>query len=214
MTGQNKSNDPTRDKLLKAAEKLFAAKGYDAVSVREITSAAGVHLASVNYHFGGKENLYHEVFRSLWLPRAKQLRRPLEELERREDLTAEEIVRTMARIIFEIPLTEAEHNRHRLLVVQEMLQPGRGMEMLAREFFHPTLELVARLLGRALGGEVDHNRLRLYAVSLMAQVNHFSLVRRGLSRMLGREDDEGFVAGLLDHIADFALRGLSGARRI
>src|SRR5574337_550190 len=53
----------TRDRILGAAEKLFAERGFDGASLRQLTSAAGVNLAAVNYHFGSKEKLVEEVFR-------------------------------------------------------------------------------------------------------------------------------------------------------
>jgi AcrR family transcriptional regulator len=53
----------TRERLLDAAEALFADHGRDAVSVRDIAAAAEVNLAAVNYHFQGKDNLYLEVVR-------------------------------------------------------------------------------------------------------------------------------------------------------
>lgn len=54
-------NNPKKDHIVDVAEQLFAQNGYHGVSVRDITSAAGVRLASVNYYFGTKENLYFEV---------------------------------------------------------------------------------------------------------------------------------------------------------
>jgi len=51
----------TKDKLMDAAEKLFARRGFHAVSLRDITSDAGVKLALVNYHFGTKKKLLAEV---------------------------------------------------------------------------------------------------------------------------------------------------------
>jgi AcrR family transcriptional regulator len=51
------------DKLLAAAEGLFAAHGYNGVSVRELAAAAGVNSALVAYHFGSKEGLLSEVYR-------------------------------------------------------------------------------------------------------------------------------------------------------
>jgi AcrR family transcriptional regulator len=53
----------TRELLLDSAERLFAERGVDSVSLREITTAAGANVASVNYHFGSKEKLVREVFR-------------------------------------------------------------------------------------------------------------------------------------------------------
>ncbi len=47
----------TRQKILDAATEMFAANGYDGVSVRDIAAKAGVNVGAISYHFGGKENL-------------------------------------------------------------------------------------------------------------------------------------------------------------
>jgi AcrR family transcriptional regulator len=51
----------TKEKLMDAAEKLFARKGFHGTSLRDITGEAGVDLALVNYHFGGKKPLLAAV---------------------------------------------------------------------------------------------------------------------------------------------------------
>lgn len=51
----------TKDRMLDAAEELFMELGYEATSLRQITAAAGVNLAAVNYHFGSKEELFQAV---------------------------------------------------------------------------------------------------------------------------------------------------------
>jgi AcrR family transcriptional regulator len=51
----------TKERILDAAETLFLAGGFDATSLRAITTAAGVNLAAVNYHFGSKEELFEAV---------------------------------------------------------------------------------------------------------------------------------------------------------
>jgi len=53
----------TKDRILGAAESLFAQQGFAGTSLREVTSRADVNIAAVNYHFGSKENLINEVFR-------------------------------------------------------------------------------------------------------------------------------------------------------
>lgn len=55
------STAKTRTRIIETAELLFARKGYSATSLREITDAAGVNVAAVNYHFGSKENLLVEL---------------------------------------------------------------------------------------------------------------------------------------------------------
>ena len=53
----------TKDRILYAAEELFAQQGFASTSLRQVTSRADVNIAAVNYHFGSKENLVNEVFR-------------------------------------------------------------------------------------------------------------------------------------------------------
>ena len=53
----------TRERILDAAERLFAESGFDGVSLRRITREAGVELALANYHFGPKTDLFRAVIR-------------------------------------------------------------------------------------------------------------------------------------------------------
>jgi AcrR family transcriptional regulator len=71
----------TRQRILDAAESLFTEFGFDATTLRQITGAAEVNLAAVNYHFGSKEELVREVFRRrlTWLNQQR-----LQELDRLE----------------------------------------------------------------------------------------------------------------------------------
>jgi AcrR family transcriptional regulator len=59
--GVARRGDTTRLSILNAAERCFGENGFDGVSLRTITEVAGVDLALVNYHFGSKDNLLHEV---------------------------------------------------------------------------------------------------------------------------------------------------------
>ena len=54
----------TREHLLKAGRLLFARRGYDGTSVKEIADQANANVALVSYHFGGKEGLYKACFES------------------------------------------------------------------------------------------------------------------------------------------------------
>ena len=53
----------TKDRILHAAEELFAQQGFASTSLRQVTSRADVNIAAGNYHFGSKDNLVNEVFR-------------------------------------------------------------------------------------------------------------------------------------------------------
>ncbi|MDB5642749.1 MAG: transcriptional regulator [Hyphomicrobiales bacterium] len=55
----------TRAHIQQTATELFGRLGYRAVTVRDITDAAAVNVSAINYHFGGKEGLYHAIVESL-----------------------------------------------------------------------------------------------------------------------------------------------------
>jgi AcrR family transcriptional regulator len=59
---------PVPERLLSAAADLFAREGFDAVSVRQITSRAKANLGAITYHFGSKEALFHEVIERVGSP--------------------------------------------------------------------------------------------------------------------------------------------------
>src|ERR1043166_2266348 len=63
-TPGGRSERETRDRLLAAAEKLFAERGFKKVTVREICREAGANIAAINYHFGDKRGLYREVLQT------------------------------------------------------------------------------------------------------------------------------------------------------
>jgi AcrR family transcriptional regulator len=71
----------TKERILDAAERLFADHGFPATSLRDITQEAGVNLAAVNYHFGGKEGLLIEVLERKIAPVNRARLAQLETLE-------------------------------------------------------------------------------------------------------------------------------------
>lgn len=85
--------DSTKDRILAAAEELFARTGVARTSLRAITALARVNLAAVNYHFGSKEGLVEEVYRRRLEPLNRARLANLEQLERRRRKpTLEEIL--------------------------------------------------------------------------------------------------------------------------
>jgi AcrR family transcriptional regulator len=72
----------TKTRILDAAEALFMEHGFEATSLRSLTSAAGVNLAAVHYHFGSKEELFQAVLTRRLDPMNQERIRLLEKLER------------------------------------------------------------------------------------------------------------------------------------
>lgn len=68
----------TKEKIMKAARLLFADRGYEGTSVREIAKAAEVNIASLNYYFASKENLFQEIIKTGYVECSEQMRVMLE----------------------------------------------------------------------------------------------------------------------------------------
>ena len=205
--------DLTKERILDTAEILFAQKGYQAVSVRQITSAAECNLAAVNYHFGNKENLYLEVFRSRWVPRAQCLQEGFRKyLASQESLSESAVVRALAKAFVDGPLSDDERLRHSQLMTREMTQPTKAFEHVAEQVIQPFFREVLERLSSVSSDKVGEEEMLLNIFSIFAMVLHFNFARVAVSRLTGRKYDPSFRAQLVEQITQFSLRGLGAGK--
>jgi len=87
----------TRDRLLDAAETLFAQRGLEGASMRSITTLASANLAAVNYHFGSKEGLLRALLEARVTPINEQRLARLDRLEERAELSVEAVLEAFIR---------------------------------------------------------------------------------------------------------------------
>jgi AcrR family transcriptional regulator len=208
MTRKNAS-DLTRDRLLDEAEILFSSKGYNAVSIREITRAADCNLAAVNYHFDHKENLYIEVFRSRWQPRALRVFTFMKErLAAQETRSPAAAVEALAQAFLTGPLTDEERLRHFQLITRELCQPSRAFETIVNEAIRPLFKELYGLFSQCLPLNTGKEKLTLDILSIFGMVLYFNFARETIKRMTGRDYDEAFKAELVKQIVNFSLHGL------
>ena len=204
------ANDNTRERLLDQAERLFAMKGFEAVSVREITGAAGSNLASVNYHFGNKMNLYMQVFRERWVKRTRRIRRSFAlRLANQSAPCIKEVIHAMARAFLDGPLNDEERRYHVMLMQRELAQPTEALKMVVEEVMRPHQQDLTKLIRPRLPTRVDEERLRLCILSILGVTIYFTFARPAVSMIINRDYDEGFKEILIEHIASFALNGIN-----
>ncbi|MDX1556140.1 MAG: TetR family transcriptional regulator [Xanthomonadales bacterium] len=79
------ASSDTKERIIEAAERLFAESGFNGTSLRQLTQAAQVNLAAVNYHFGSKENLIQDVFKRRLDLLNRHRRQDLDRLDERHD---------------------------------------------------------------------------------------------------------------------------------
>ena len=210
MAGTTKVNIP-KDRILYEAEVLFAERGFYAVTIREITQAARCNLAAVNYHFGNKQNLYMEVFRCLWKPRAKRILARFESVLAQRELTLKGIVHAVAEAFIKGPLSDEERLRHFQLMVREMARPTEAFEMVIGDVIGPFQRKLAELIRPFMAREMGQVALLLYIQSIISMVIHFNFARNPVMRITGMEYDAQFKDDLVDHVVQFSLSGLNGA---
>lgn len=88
---------PVRQRLLDAGERLFAAHGWNGVSIRALAAEADVTLSALNYHFGEKENLLAEIFAARAAPIATERLRLLAAIEAKGAPTLEAVIEAFLR---------------------------------------------------------------------------------------------------------------------
>jgi len=203
------SHELTRDRLLDEAEELFAQRGFHAVSVREITKAAQSNLAAVNYHFGNKQNLYLEVFRSRWLPRASQIQQRFRQsLNNNGTPSPNLVIQSFARAFLEGPMSTEERTRHLKLISGELVQPTEAFELVVEQVFRPLFTKLLQDFKNVMPDTLDEKQMVLNVFSILAMVLYFNFARPLVYRFVGGREEKDLENRLVDHIVQFSLSGV------
>ena len=202
----------TRERLLDAAEVLFAERGYHAASVRDITGAAGSNLAAVNYHFGGKAELYRALFlRRLAALRERRGRAIDEAIRSGGDL--ERLLRDFAFAYLEPLVDGAVARRWSRLSLRELLDPQLSPDLFFDEMVEPTHAALAEALEKTLP-RLGPDLARQCVQSLVGQLTHLRLLNGYFASAPAARAARNFdLSRAIDHAARFsaaAIRELAG----
>lgn len=208
VSGVHEAED-TRDRILDSSCKLFAEKGFDLTSVRDITTDAGCNVASVNYHFGSKDNLYVETFRSMLAVLRDQRLGVLDELmERTPQPTLDEFLRSFAEGFVD-PLTDESRGRlFMALVSREMFDARLPQDVFLNEFIHPILERAMLALAK-FGPQLEPAAARMCIMSMVGQLlhalrAHHLFTTQGVSEMMPER-----LADYVAHFVTFSVGGIN-----
>jgi len=170
-------SDITRERILKAAERLFAERGYDGTSIRTIVAKAKVNQAAINYHFDGKDGLYREVLRTAFRALTEDQLAHGEEIKTmsREAALAEFVRRQLR------PLTARDELSRSLRIFNwETVRPTAVFRKLMSEEATPFMGLAVDLIRRFLP-DADHRTLTVAAIWLLGQCSVFVRNREQLA---------------------------------
>lgn len=199
-------SETTRQRILKAAERLFAEHGYDATSIRSIVTKARVNQAAINYHFGGKDGLYRDLLReTLGVLTEHQLAHAQEMKEMPREKALGQFIRYQLR-----PLALRDDiARHLRILNWEAVRPTAVYRKLLSEepvpFIGRTVDLVRRFMP-----EADEHTLITAAIWMMGQCSIFIRYREQLANPpTSLVFDGAAIEWLAERVTTWLLGGLA-----
>jgi AcrR family transcriptional regulator len=204
----------TRARLLQAAAELFAARGFDATTIRDIAARAGANVAAGHYHFGSKRDLYVAVLREQFAAIGRELeragtRRSDAELRRLPRAEVERLfaARIVVMLTFILGAPGAVHAR---LMFREMLDPSESLPLITDEFILPVLVREMGALVRRLAPSVDEETLLRCVASVSGQALFYHVTKPASLRIFEmRGWTPAFLRTVADHISRFSLGGIA-----
>lgn len=197
------------DRLLDAAEELFAEKGFGATSVRQLACAAGCNIASVNYYFGGKDKLYIEVWRrELQVMRAARIasiERVMSETDGDADL--EGLLRSYAHAFVEPLADESRCRRLIRLMAREIIDPHLPADMFLNEMVGPVMAAMEPALMKTCPG-LPASKIPLQVISLVGQLMHIGRVKALFDQAASPGWPRFDLNEAVEHIVKFSAAGI------
>lgn len=199
------SKDDARNRILEAAGPIFAEKGFDGATVREICQTAGVNVAAVNYYFGDKERLYIEA--------VKRAHHPIEEpealLEWPQGTPPETKLRDYIRAMMERMLSERTAWQ-RQLMMREILRPTEACRELVQVYFRRRFDQLLEILDEILPADVPPERRHQIGFSIVSQGLHYHVAGEIVTLLVGEEERARHyqIDQLAEHITQFTSAAL------
>lgn len=198
--------ESTRSRIIEAAGPIFAEQGFEKATVREICAAAKVNVASINYYFGDKQQLYLETLKYARTKRAERYPVPAWDDETLPEEKLYDMVSTLLRRL--VALKSAPWQVQ--MVMREVMNPSHACEHLVLEYFRPYFELILEIIDELCERPLpDDVRLKL-GFSIIGQCLHYRYGRDVIEIIApaARRGRQFEPEQLADHITQFSLGGI------
>ena len=198
--------DGAREKILDAAGRVFADRGYKSATIRQICQAAEVNVAAVNYYFGDKQQLYLETVKQAHRRLSARFPLPSWPVETPPANKLDGFIRAMLARMIGGKATPWEQQ----LMLREVLHPTSACRELVEEYFRPLLELLLSILSELLPDDAPSHERRRVAFSIIGQCLFYRIAGE-IVEMMTAEDDQNYFAvdQLAEHINRFSLAAIS-----
>ena len=180
----------TRNRLIEAGLDIFGVHGFAAATTRTIADRAGVNLAAIPYHFGGKEGLYNAVIEFIVTTVQQNLTPIVSGINERlgdPALTREEasaLLDELLSALIDFIVGSPQASRFSRIILREQMTPSNSYASIYRGVMQPTLTVIARLVGIITGrGFTEESQIRAFMFT--GQIMAFRFARETLVRAIG-----------------------------
>ncbi len=195
--------DLTQQRVLEAAEAIFAEKGFKAASIREIAKQAKANIAAINYYFGDKERLYIEAVK--YAHRSCTEGEPFPEWAAGTPAVQKlrDFIRVMAARMLS-PQSPASTE----LMMREMANPTAACVAVVNEYIQPMAETLRAILSELIPNASEQQQF-LIGFSIVGQCLFYRQNLPIAALLVGEEKFPLYTAEVVaDHVTSFTLRAL------
>ena len=173
-----------RTHIIETAMDLFAGKGYEGTSIRDIAEKASVNLAMVNYYFGSKQKLFEKIVEY----KSSVTRGILDEILKNEDFSSIEKIYAIIDSYVEKLFTHRSF--HRLIYQELILNQREELQNSIVNNLVPNSIIIKRIIETGIkNGEFQKVDVELTLASLVGTINQILLSRKFCNKIMNKDDD-------------------------
>ena len=209
---QTKRSDQSRQALIQAAVKVFGEFGLDGSRSRVLAEAAGVNVALINYHFGGKQGLYLAMLENIGDRVMSQISPTLDRIQDQmvtigndQRKLKEFSIASLEMLLFGMLMMflSKEVTSFSIIIDREQQRPTEGFNVLYRKFLGIVITNITALVAAAKGLDENSEDARLSAIMLVGQVLVFRSAYATVTKFMKWDEiDEEQVAMIKKQISE------------
>ncbi len=197
--------DDTKQRLIDAAGEMFAEKGFEAASIRDISQRAEANLAAVNYHFGDKRQLYVAAVRHAQCCRQEDVPFP----EWPAEMPAVDRLRAFIETMFARMLAGERPRWHLEIMLRELARPTEACAAVVEDYIRPMADTLREILRDLLPDDMSEEQRWMIGFSVVGQVLFYYVHQPIIRLLIGHAGVQPMpLDQLADHVTRFTLAAI------
>lgn len=203
-------DENSKARILNAATELFARKGFDGTSIREICKKAGVNICMISYYWGGKQELYEGIIENLIEQQTEYAKSFMDLNKKPADFTKSECIELLIKILekaADFLYSNKISNDLMVFLLKEQQNPERKLNS-------PVFSYVRELIAKIFDKDVNDKEIIYKTVFIFSQLNSPRILPAFCLRELGqREFEEDDIRIIKDNIR-FYIKAITGEGKV